>query len=112
VAKQKNDITNKFTIRVPLKMVQLTEQDGSTWPIAFYWPDVDGIISEVRIDNVKSIVAQAEQKSGTVGDRYECEIEGKTEYIYYTKLTPRKWMKIVPVTEQEYNAYYKLPGEG
>lgn len=111
VAYQNNNTSEDFTIRVPLKMIQLTEQDGSTWPIAFYWPDIDGVTTEIRIDDVRSVVTQAEQKSGTVGDRYECEIEGKIEYIYYTKLMPRKWFKIVPVTEQEYNAYYKLPGE-
>ena len=86
MAKLNSDTSKDFTIRVPLKMVQLTEQDGTTWPIAFYWPNVEGVISEVKIDNVKSIVTQAEQKSGTVGDRYECEIEGKIEYIYYLKL--------------------------
>ena len=66
---------------------------------------------EVSIDKIKSVTTHAEQKSGTVGDRYECEIEGQIFYIYYTKLAPRKWFKIVPCTEQEYKDYYKLPGE-
>jgi hypothetical protein len=104
-------IAEDFTIRMPLKMLQLTDEDGKVWPVAFFWPDADGITSKVAVDNVRSIVTQAEQKSGTVGDRYECEIEGKIEYIYYTKLTPRKWFKIVPVSEREYNEYYRLPGE-
>lgn len=108
----RKDSENDHTIRVPLKMIQLTEPDGKTWPIAFDWPDADGLPMRVNIDKIISVVPLAEQKSGTVGDRYECEIEGSIEYIYYAKLTPRKWFKIVPVSEQEYNAYYKLPGEG
>ena len=104
-------ISDNFTIRIPLDMMQYTEASGTTWPVAFKWPDVDGIPTEVRIDRIKSVTPLAEQKSGTVGDRYECEIEGKTVYIYYTKLTPRKWFKIVPCSEQEYRAYYKLRGE-
>jgi len=100
-----------FTIRVPLDMFQYTEADGKTWPVAFKWLDVDDVPLEVKIDKIKSVSMLAEQKSGTVGDRYECEIEGKIVYIYYTKLAPRKWFKIVPCTEQEYKTYYKLRGE-
>ena len=54
--------------------------------------------------------ALAEQRSGTVGDRYECEIGGETSLIYYAKLVPRKWFKIVPCSEQEYKEYYRLKG--
>ena len=100
-----------FAIRIPLDMMQYTAANGTTWPVAFKWPDADGIPTEVRIDRVKSVSMLAEQKSGTVGDRYECEIEGKTVYIYYTILIPRKWFKIVPCSEQEYKAYYKLRDE-
>lgn len=102
---------NDFTIRIPLDMMQFTEADGKTWPVAFKWPNADGVPTEVRIDKIKSVTPLAEQKSGTVGDRYECEVEGKIIYIYYTKLTPRKWFKIVPCSEEQYNAYYKLRGE-
>jgi hypothetical protein len=100
-----------YTIRIPLDMFQYTEADGKTWPVAFKWPDVDGIITEVRIDKINSVTTLAEQKSGTVGDRYECEIEGQIVYIYYTKLAPRKWFKIVPCNELEYKSYYRLRGE-
>ena len=100
-----------FTIRIPLDMMQYTDTNGTTWPVAFKWPDVDGIPTEIRIDRIRSVTALAEQKSGTVGDRYECEIEVQIVYIYYTKLTPRKWFKIVPCSEQEYNSYYRLKGE-
>ena len=100
-----------FVIRIPLDMFQYTEVDGKTWPVAFKWPDVDGVPTEVTIDRINSVTLLAEQKSGTVGDRYECEIEGQIVYIYYTKLAPRKWFKIVPCTEQEYNSYYRLRGE-
>ena len=109
--KPKNETEDEFTIRIPLKMLQVTEQDGKTWPVAFYWPNADGVDEQVSTDRVVGVSPLAEQKSGTVGDRYECEINGLTEYIYYTKLTPRKWFKIVPVSEQEYKNYYKLPGE-
>jgi hypothetical protein len=100
-----------YTIRIPLDMFQYTEADGKTWPVAFKWPDVDGEIVEVRIDKINSVTTLAEQKSGTVGDRYECEIEGQIVYIYYTKLAPRKWFKIVPCSELEYKSYYRLRGE-
>ena len=102
---------NEFAIRIPLKMMQYTDEGGRTWPISFEWADADGVPSEVGIDRIKSVCALAEQRSGTVGDRYECEIGGETVYIYYTKLAPRKRFKIVPCTEQEYNSYYKLRGE-
>jgi len=109
ISKRRNQ--DDYTIRIPLDMLQFTERDGRTWPVAFKWPDVDGMMQEVKIDRIRSVTTLAEQKSGTVGDRYECEIEGQIIYIYYAKLTPRKWFKIVPCTEMEYKAYYKLPGE-
>jgi hypothetical protein len=92
-------------------MFQFTEADGKTWPVTFKWPDADGVVMDVAIDKILSVTPIAEQKSGTVGDRYECEIEGKIVLIYYTKMTPRKWFKIVPCTESEYNSYYRLRGE-
>lgn len=70
-----------FAIRIPLDMMQYTEVNGKTWPAAFKWPDVDGIPTEVKIDWVKRVSMLAEQKSGTVGDRYECEIE-KSSSLY------------------------------
>ena len=103
---------NGFAVRIPLEMIQLTKKDGQVWPIAFDWPDMNGIPMRVNIDKIISVTPLAEQKSGTVGDRYECEIGGRIEHIYYTKLTPRKWFKIMSVSEQEYKDYYKLPGEG
>lgn len=109
--KQDNEVAEDFTIRIPIKMLQVTEADGKTWPVAFYWPDADGIDTRVDIDRIIRVSTLAEQKSGTVGDRYECEIDGKVEFIYYAKLVPRKWFKIVSVSEDEYRAYYKLPGE-
>ena len=102
---------NNYAIRIPLDMFQYTEADGNTWPVAFKWPDADGVLTEVKIDKINSVTMLAEQKSGTVGDRYECEIEGQIVYIYYTKLALRKWFKIVPCNEIEYNTYYRLRGE-
>ena len=107
----KVSVENDYAIRIPLDMFQFTGADGKTWPVAFMWPDADGVISEVRIDRINSVTMIAEQISGTVGDRYECEIEGNIVYIYYSKLAPRKWFRIVPCTEQEYKSYYKLRGE-
>ena len=103
--------TNDYTKRIPLDMFQFTERDGRTWPVAFKWPDADGVPADVTIDKILSVKTEAEQKSGTVGDRYEFEIGGNIVLIYYTKLAPRKWFKIVPCTEQEYNSYYRLHGE-
>jgi hypothetical protein len=45
---------------------------------------------DVAIDKILNVTPITEQKSGTVGYRYECEIEGKIVLIYYTKLNPRK----------------------
>ena len=97
------------TIRIPLKMIQLTEPGGKVWPLAFDWTDSDGTIIRVTIDKILNVVPAAELKSGTVGDRYECEIEGQYEYLYYAKLSPRKWFRLIDVSEEEYSDYYALP---
>ena len=96
------------SIRVPLRMTQLTEKDGRAWPLAFDWRDADGTVTRVKIGRVISVVPCAELKSGAVGDRYECEIDGRREYLFYSKLQPRKWFKLKEVSEEEYAAYYKL----
>ena len=101
-----------YAIRVPLNMIQLTECDGKAWPLAFDWVDEEsGETIRVKIEDVKPCMPHAEQKSGTVGDRYECIINGQLEYLYYTVIQPRKWFKLKHVSEAEYKAYYKLPGE-
>lgn len=110
-SKTNNYTETDFAIRIPLDMFQYTGADGRTWPVAFKWQDADGVPTEVKIDSIKSVSPLAEQKSGTVGDRYECEIGGKIVHIFYTKLAPRKWFKVVPCSEEEYKAYYKLRGE-
>ncbi|MDR0862871.1 MAG: hypothetical protein LBN30_08895 [Oscillospiraceae bacterium] len=109
---QNNGIeTADYMIRVPIRMIQLTERDGKAYPLAFDWEDDAGDTLRVEIERVRAVVSLAEQKSGTVGDRYECEIEGRTEYLYYGLLQPRKWFRLKPVSREEYNAYYRLPGE-
>jgi len=102
-----------YEIRIPVNMIQLTECNGKAWPLAFDWKDGEsGETIRVEIEDVKpSIIPHAEQKSGTVGDRYECIINGQLEYLYYSFLQPRKWFKLKHVSEAEYKAYYKLPGE-
>jgi hypothetical protein len=92
-------------------MIQLTESDGRAYPLAFDWADEDGAVSRVKIEKVFSYTPCAEQKSGVVGDRYECLIRGRREYLYYSLIAPRKWFKLKPVTEDEYKTYYRLPGE-
>jgi len=109
--KRNQNTADDYTIRIPLDMMQYTESDGKAWPVAFKWVDADGVPTEVKIEKINSVITLAEPKSGTVGDRYECEIDGKIVYIYYSKLAPRKWFKILPVSEIEYNAYYRLQGE-
>ena len=98
-----------YAIRIPLKMIQLTEKDGKAYPLAFDWEGGDGPAARVKIDRVLSVVPCSEMKSGAVGDRYECEIGGRQEYLYYTRLQPRKWFLIREVGEEEYNDYYRLP---
>ena len=106
-----NKNLNDYAIRIPVKMYQITEKDGMVWPVAFDWDDADSGTINVKIDRIIHVTPAAELKSGTVGDRYEVMINGVRDYLYYTKLAPRKWFKVVSVSEQEYNAYYKLPGE-
>ena len=100
-----------YAIRIPLNMIQLTERDGKAFPLAFDWEGDGGSKLRVEIDKVLSCTPCAEQKSGVVGDRYECQIGGRREYLYYSIIAPRKWFMLKPVTEDEYNAYYRLPGE-
>ncbi len=100
-----------YAIRVPLKMIQLTEPDGKVWPIEFEWQDENGERIRLRVTDVKPPIPLAEQKSGTVGDRYECVINGRPDYLYYTRLTPRKWFKVLPVNKEEYEFFYRLPDE-
>ena len=100
-----------YFIRVPLEMTQLTKRDGKVWPVAFDWRAANGDTVHVDIDKVlPNVLPCAEQRSGAVGDRYECEINGQLEYLYYSILTPRKWFKVVEVSVEEYNEYYKLLG--
>ena len=101
-----------YAIRIPLTMIQLTERDGRAYPLAFDWEGEDGAKSRVKIEKVFAYTPCAEQKSGVVGDRYECQIGGQREYLYYSLVAPRKWFKLRPVSEEEYKAYYRLPGEG
>ena len=101
-----------YAIRIPLTMIQLTERDGRAYPLAFDWVDEDGATARMKIEKVFSFTPCAEQKSGVVGDRYECLIGGQREYLYYSIVAPRKWFKLKPVTEDEYKEYYRLPGEG
>lgn len=100
-----------YCIRVPLNMIQLTERDGRAWPLAFDWEEANGDVIRVEIDKVISVAPYAEQKSGAVGDRYECLIDGLIEYLFYSVLQPRKWFKLKEVGEAEYKQYYRIPGE-
>ena len=100
-----------YAIRIPLKMIQLTECDGKAYPLAFNWEGEDGAQSLMKVDKVYSRTPCAEQQSGVVGDRYDCLIAGRREELYYSLIAPRKWFKLKPVTEEEYKAYYRLPGE-
>jgi hypothetical protein len=92
-------------------MIQLTEQDGQVWPMEFVWRNDEGERIRIRVEDVKPPMPLAEQKSGAVGDRFECVIDGQVEYLYYSKLQPRKWFKLLPVSKEEYEAYYGLPDE-
>ena len=99
-----------FKIRVPVNMIQMTERDGTAWPIAFDWSE-SGETTRIEIDRVLSRMPLAEQKSGAVGDCFSCMINGVAEDLYYSVLAPRKWFRLVPVDEETYKRYYKLPNE-
>ena len=101
----------EYTIRVPLNMIQLTERDGKAWPLSFGWVDGHGAKIRVSIEKVIAVIPFAEQKSGLVGDRYECLIDGRTEYLFFTILQPKKWFKLKEVSETEYKRYYRISGE-
>jgi hypothetical protein len=101
-------MTDEYLIRKPLNMLQMTDKRGNVWPVAFDWEGENGEIIRVEIERVRSCVPFAEQKSGTVGDRYECVIDGKIEYLYYALLKPRKWFRVLPVCESDYSGYYGL----
>jgi hypothetical protein len=92
-------------------MIQLTENDGSAWPLAFDITEKDGSTVHVVIDRVIHFSPQAELTSGIVGDRYEVEIDGRREFIYYSILRPRKWFVIEYVSKEVYDRYYKYPNE-
>lgn len=105
-------MNEQYSIRIPVDMIQLTDRNGETRPLAFDWKDEEtGEIARIKIERVISHMPFAEQKSGIVGDRYECVIDGKEDYLFYTILKPRKWFKLKAVNEAEYKAYYKLPHE-
>lgn len=99
-----------YKIRIPLKMTQITYKDGNVLPLTFDWEE-NGETTTVTIDEVINIKPFSDIRSGTVGDRYKCKIDGKQEYLFYSKLAPRKWFIIKEVSEEEYTLYYKLPGE-
>ena len=103
-------LSNDYGIRIPLKMIQMTDEDGQAWPLAFDWEE-NGDITRVKIDRVVSRMPFAEQRSGAVGDRYECIINGRLDYLYYGIIQPRKWFIVKSVSEDEYKAYYHIPGE-
>ena len=109
--KQRLQLRDGYAIRIPVDMIQHTDKEGRVYPIAFYWNDSDDQQFKVDIDRVVSVTRQAEPISGAIGDRYECEIDGKREILYYSLIQPRKWFKVVPVSKNEYEAYYKMPGE-
>lgn len=98
-----------FPVSRPVTMLERNDKDGKITPLAFYYTNNAGEISRIKVDKVISCIPMADIKCGAVGDRYECMVDGKREYLYYSVLQPRKWYRIEYVTEEEYNAYYKLP---
>jgi hypothetical protein len=97
----------KYMIRKPVRMVQLTEKNGAVLPIGFYLDDDNGEEVHVVIDRVLHVSADAEQKSGAVGDRYECMIQGRREYLYFAIVQPRKWFLLREVSKEDYEGFYR-----
>ena len=103
----------EYTIRIPIEVIQRTKKDGTVHPLIFYWHDnTNEMPIKVKINRIISITPQHEWSSGTVGDRYEVDVGGIRELIYYSKLQPRKWFRIVVVSEEEYRGYYRVDGDG
>jgi len=103
----------EYTIRIPIEVIQRTKKDGTVHPLIFYWHDnTNEMPIKVKINRIISITPQHERSSGTVGDRYEVDVGGIRELIYYSKLQPRKWFRIVVVSEEEYKGYYRVDGDG
>ena len=76
-----------YTIRVPLKMIQVTEKDGRVRPLAFLKEDGEGAAIRVEIDKVIAVTPSAQRKSGAVGDCYVCDIRGRIEHLYTASST-------------------------
>lgn len=99
-------------IRLPINMIQYTETDGKVWPMDFDYEDPRTLeLVHVHIERVKTWLSTAEMKHGAVGDRFECIIEGQIDYVWYSKTQPRQWFILLPATKEEYEAFYRLPGE-
>ena len=98
-------------LRQTINMIQYTEEDGKVWPMDFEYVDPrTEEATHVHIDNVITWMSMAELKHGAVGDRFECDIGGRIEYVWYSKTLPRHWFILVPVSKEEYEAFYRLPG--
>jgi len=111
-AKGKRQQNEDYAVRIPVEMIQCTKKDGVVHPLLFYWQDnPDDTPCQVEVDRIISITPEHQRSSGLVGDRYEVEIDGKRELLYYSKLQPRKWFRVVYVSKEVYEQYFKLPGE-
>jgi hypothetical protein len=101
-------LDGSYKIRKPIAVVERNDTNGKITPIALCFVDEQDIEHFIKI-RVLKCVPDADIKSGTVGERYECIIRGKREYLYYGLLQPRSWFKVENVSEEVYNTYYKLP---
>ncbi len=99
-------MNNDYLIRVPLDMLQMTDKNGQAWPVGFDWTNASGETEHIEIERIRSCVPFAEQKSGAVGDCYECVIDGRIERLIYSKLQPRKWFALKAVDEQTWRQWY------
>ena len=99
-----------YYIAEEIEMMQITDKNGFAKPVAFKWQEYEGAeVVTVGIDYILSTMPIAEQKAAVVGDRYECMIGGKIDYIWYGMLEPRRWFRLRPVTQEEYEEHYPLP---
>lgn len=111
-------------IRLPVTMIQCTEEDGRVWPIDFDYEDprTEERI-HVHVKHITTYLSMAEMKHGAVGDRFEYETEVRfdnpeggtelrkiTDHVWYSKTLPRQWFILLPATKEEYEAFYRLPG--
>jgi len=65
--------------KVIVKVVSVTDTDGSVKPLSFMWED--GRV--YTVDRVLDVRRAASLKAGGAGIRYTCRVRGRQIYLFY-----------------------------